>query len=109
MIKRKATKEVSIGAVKIGGDNPIAVQSMTKTLTSDIDATVRQIKSLESAGCGIIRLAVKDISDARALKAIKKEVSIPVVADIHFDHKLALLALESGASREVSCLRRQGG
>lgn len=99
MIKRKATKEVSIGAVKIGGDNPIAVQSMTKTLTSDIDATVRQIKSLESAGCGIIRLAVKDISDARALKAIKKEVSIPVVADIHFDHKLALLALESGADK----------
>ncbi len=99
MIKRKPTKEVSIGAVKIGGDNPIAVQSMTKTLTSDIDATVRQIKSLESAGCGIIRLAVKDASDARALKAIKKEVSIPVVADIHFDHKLALLALESGADK----------
>ncbi len=98
-IIRIKTKTVKIGNVVIGGDNPVAVQSMTKTLTSNVKATIEQIKALESAGCQIIRCAVKDQSDARSLKEIKKGISIPLIADIHFDHKLALIALESGIDK----------
>ncbi len=88
-----------VGNVPVGGDSPISVQSMTKTRTSDIDATVKQIKSLEMAGCHIIRCAVKDEQDAFALKKIKEQISIPLVADIHFDHKLALIALDAGIDK----------
>jgi len=98
MIKRNKTKEISIGKIKIGGKNPIAVQSMTKTKTSDIKSTVEQIKKLEEANCKIIRVAVKNEEDAKAIKQIKKEISIPIVADIHFDHKLALLAIKNHIS-----------
>ncbi len=99
MIKRNKTKEISIGKIKIGGKNPIAVQSMTKTKTSDIKSTVEQIKKLEEANCKIIRVAVKNEEDAKAIKQIKKEISIPIVADIHFDHKLALLAIKNGVDK----------
>lgn len=99
MIKRRRTKEINIGGVRIGANNPIAVQSMAKTRTSDIDATVSQIKNLENAGCQIIRVAVKDENDAIALKKIKSSINIPLVADIHFDHKLALKAIASGVDK----------
>lgn len=99
MIPRRKTLQVKAGNVLIGGDAPISVQSMTKTHTSDIKATVAQILKLEQEGCQIIRSAVKDEKDAAALKEIKKAVSIPLVADIHFDHKLALMALEAGVDK----------
>ncbi|MFO8015964.1 MAG: flavodoxin-dependent (E)-4-hydroxy-3-methylbut-2-enyl-diphosphate synthase [Candidatus Woesearchaeota archaeon] len=87
---RKKTKVVDIGGVKIGGGNKIAVQSMCNTFTQDTDSTIKQIKNLESAGCDIIRLAVPDMDSVNALRNIKCRVRIPVVADIHFDHKLAI-------------------
>ncbi|HTZ19197.1 MAG TPA: flavodoxin-dependent (E)-4-hydroxy-3-methylbut-2-enyl-diphosphate synthase [Dissulfurispiraceae bacterium] len=96
MIKRKATRQIHIGDVAVGGDAPISVQSMTKTDTRNINATVAQIKALEAAGCEIIRLAVVDADAAKALGAIKQQVSIPMIADIHFDWKLALEALRQG-------------
>ena len=99
MITRKKTKEIRIGKVKIGAGNPMAVQSMAKTLTADVSATIAQIKRLEEAGCQIIRVAVKDETDATALKKIKESISIPLVADIHFDHRLALMAIEAGIDK----------
>ncbi|MFA5104449.1 MAG: flavodoxin-dependent (E)-4-hydroxy-3-methylbut-2-enyl-diphosphate synthase [Candidatus Margulisiibacteriota bacterium] len=99
MIIRKKTKEIRIGTVKIGAGNPVSVQSMTKTHTADIAATVTQIKQLEEAGCQIIRVAVKDETDALALRKIKESISIPLVADIHFDHRLALIAIEAGIDK----------
>ena len=98
-IPRKPTKEVKIGNLKIGGNNPIAIQSMTNTRTGDVEATVAQIRRLEAVGCEIIRVAVLDEEDAKALKGIKKRIGIPLVADIHFDYRLALLALESGIDK----------
>jgi len=98
-IARRKSKVIKIGDVAIGGDNPIAIQSMTKTETSDIPKTVSQIKELQAAGCEIVRVAVKDNRDALSLKRIKKEVAIPIVADIHFSWRLALLAIESGADK----------
>lgn len=89
------TRIVSIGKVKIGGDNPIAVQSMTKTRTKDINKTVDQIKRLERVGCEMVRVAVADKEDATALRDIKKASAIPVIADIHFDYRLALRALDA--------------
>ena len=86
----KPTKEIKIGKIKIGSNNPIAIQSMTTTLTSDADATIKQIHELEELGCEIIRVAVPDIESANALKQIKENISIPLVADIHFDYKLAI-------------------
>ena len=86
----KPTKEIKIGKVKIGSNNPIAIQSMTTTLTSDADATIKQIHELEELGCEIIRVAVPDIESANVLKQIKENISIPLVADIHFDYKLAI-------------------
>ena len=83
--------------VPVGGGNPISVQSMTKTDTRDIKATVKQIKALEKAGCEIIRLAVPDMDAAKALGRIKKSVSIPMIADIHFDWRLALEAIKQGS------------
>lgn len=94
--KRKPTGKLMLGGVAIGGGAPIAVQSMTKTDTRDVAATVRQIRSLERAGCEIIRLALPDMEAARALGAIKGKVKIPMVADIHFDWRLALEALRQG-------------
>ncbi|MFH1877821.1 MAG: flavodoxin-dependent (E)-4-hydroxy-3-methylbut-2-enyl-diphosphate synthase [Candidatus Omnitrophota bacterium] len=99
MIERGKTRMVSVGNVRIGAGYPVSIQSMTKTVTSDIRNTVLQIKELESAGCEIVRLAVKDLNDAKAISEIKKEVSIPLVADIHFDYRLAVKAVENGADK----------
>ncbi len=98
-MKRNHTKIVSIGRVRIGGSNPVAVQSMTKTHTYDIKATVKQIRELQDAGCQIIRCAVPEEKDALAIRQIKKHISIPLVADIHFNYRLALIAIESGADK----------
>ena len=95
----KNTRTVNIGGVQIGGPNPVAVQSMTKTDTTDISATVEQINSLEACGCDIVRLAVKDTEAAKALREIKKEVNVPIVADIHFDHRVACESIRSGADK----------
>ena len=105
MIKRRVTKGLYVGDVKIGGDAPVSVQSMTKTDTRDVAATVRQIRELEEAGCEIIRSAVPDMEAAEALADIKRQIRIPLVADIHFHYQLALKALESG----VDCLRLNPG
>lgn len=99
MKKLKPTQTVKIGNLKIGGGNPIAVQSMCDTDTRDTKKTVRQIRKLEAVGCEIVRLAVVDEEAAWALKKIKKQVSIPLVADIHFDYKLAVLAVAAGADK----------
>jgi (E)-4-hydroxy-3-methylbut-2-enyl-diphosphate synthase len=88
-----------VGPVKIGGGAPISIQSMTKVPTSEVKAAVLQVKALESAGCEIIRVAVKTASDAKAIKEIKKKIKIPIVADIHFDHRLALLSIKAGADK----------
>ena len=90
MIKRKKTKQIFVGSVPIGGNAPIAVQSMCNTPTWDVKKTVNQIKELEAAGCEIIRVAVPDKKSADALKEIKQNISIPLIADIHFDYRLAL-------------------
>ncbi|VAX27114.1 (E)-4-hydroxy-3-methylbut-2-enyl-diphosphate synthase (flavodoxin) [hydrothermal vent metagenome] len=98
MIKRRKTRKIFVGQVPVGGDAPISVQSMTKTDTRDIKATARQIRGLERAGCEIIRLAVPDIEAARAIGGIKRQVSIPVIADIHFDWRLALESINQGVN-----------
>lgn len=98
-MKRMNTREVSIGNVRIGGKNPIAIQSMTNTRTEDVKATVKQIQRLSEAGCEIVRCTVPTPEAALALKKIKRQVSIPVVADIHFDYKLAIAAIENGADK----------
>jgi (E)-4-hydroxy-3-methylbut-2-enyl-diphosphate synthase len=95
--KRRISKQLHIGKVKIGGGAPIAVQSMTKTDTRDTRATKGQIKKLQECGCEIVRVAIPDQEAATALARIKKSVTIPVVADIHFDYRLALAALNAGA------------
>ena len=96
---RNQTKEVRIGDVVIGGDHPIAIQSMTNTRTEDVEATVEQILRLEKAGCEIIRCAVPTMEAAEALREIKKQIHIPLVADIHFDYRLAIAAMENGADK----------
>ncbi|MCR5584382.1 MAG: flavodoxin-dependent (E)-4-hydroxy-3-methylbut-2-enyl-diphosphate synthase [Lachnospiraceae bacterium] len=93
------TDEVKIGNVTIGGNNPIAIQSMTNTKTEDVAATVAQIKELEKAGCEIVRSAVPTKEAALAFSEIKKQISIPLVADIHFDYRLAIMAMENGADK----------
>ncbi|MBM3948606.1 MAG: flavodoxin-dependent (E)-4-hydroxy-3-methylbut-2-enyl-diphosphate synthase [SAR202 cluster bacterium] len=105
MIKRRVSKALHVGKVKVGGDAPVSVQSMTKTDTRNVAATVAQIKALEEAGCEVIRCAVPDIEAAKALKDIKRQARIPVIADIHFHYQLALEALNSG----VDCLRLNPG
>ncbi|MBL7179560.1 MAG: flavodoxin-dependent (E)-4-hydroxy-3-methylbut-2-enyl-diphosphate synthase [Pseudomonadota bacterium] len=97
IIKRKNTLQIKVGKVKIGGMAPIAVQSMTKTFTQDVPATVSQIKRLEKAGCEIVRVAVPDKEAAAAISAIKEKISIPLIADIHFDFRLAIAAAKAGA------------
>ncbi len=97
MNPRRVSKAINIGGVTIGGDAPVVVQSMTKTNTQDIMSTIAQIKELEDYGCQIVRVAVPDAESAQTIKAIKQGVSLPIVADIHFDYRLALMALEAGA------------
>lgn len=99
MAERKSTREVRIGDVVIGGNHPIAIQSMTNTKTQDVEATVAQILQLERAGCQIIRSTVPDMEAAKALQEIKKQIHIPLVADIHFDYRLAIAAMENGADK----------
>jgi len=96
MNPRRVSKPVQIGTVTVGGDAPIVVQSMTKTDTRDVMSTTRQIKELEDCGCELVRIAVPDAEAAQALSAIKRGVSLPIIADIHFDYRLALMALEAG-------------
>ena len=98
MFERKKTRQIHIGSVAIGGGAPISVQSMTNTKTTDTEATVQQIKALTAAGCDIVRLAVPDMAAAENLGNIIKEVKVPLVADIHFDYKLALEAIRQGIS-----------
>lgn len=96
---REKTKEIQIGNVTIGGGNKVAIQSMTNTKTEDVEATVAQILALEKAGCEIIRCAVPTMEAAQALRSIKKQIHIPLVADIHFDYRLAIAAIENGADK----------
>lgn len=96
---REKTKVISIGNVKIGGDYPIAIQSMTNTKTEDVEATVAQIHRLEKAGCEIVRCTVPTLEAAKAIAEIKKQISIPLVADIHFDYRMAIAAMENGADK----------
>ena len=99
MLAREKTRVVSIGNVKIGGENPIAIQSMCNTKTEDVAATVAQIHRLEKAGCQIIRCTVPTHEAALAIREIKKQISIPLVADIHFDYRMAIEAMENGADK----------
>lgn len=96
---RKETKKIAIGNIAIGGGSPVAIQSMTNTKTEDVAATVEQIKALTGAGCEIVRCAVPTMEAAKAIKEIKKQISIPLVADIHFDYKLAIAAMENGVDK----------
>ena len=96
-IKRKKTRQITVGKVKIGGSAPIAVQSMTNTPTQDVAATVAQIVRLQEAGCEIVRVAVPDPEAAAAISAIKRQIDIPLIADIHFNHRLAIAAAKAGA------------
>ncbi|MBP3781313.1 MAG: flavodoxin-dependent (E)-4-hydroxy-3-methylbut-2-enyl-diphosphate synthase, partial [Selenomonas sp.] len=105
MFERKITRQIHIGKVAIGGGAPISVQSMCNTRTTDTAATVAQIKALQNAGCDIVRVAVPDMEAAKNLGSIIKEINIPLVADIHFDYKLALEAIEQG----ISALRLNPG
>lgn len=95
-MERKNTRVIKVGNRLIGGNNPITVQSMTNTLTKDIDSTIKQIKRLEEAGCDIIRVAISDMEDARSIDYISKAVDIPIIGDIQYDYKLALAAIEYG-------------
>ena len=96
-IKRKNTRQIKVGNVKVGGNAPVVVQSMTNTFTQDVPATVSQIQHLEMAGCEIVRMAVPDQEAAEAISSIKEKVSIPIIADIHFDYRLAISAARAGA------------
>jgi (E)-4-hydroxy-3-methylbut-2-enyl-diphosphate synthase len=104
MIKRYPTKKIYVGSVAVGGDAPISVQSMTYSRTADVEATVEQINRLHFAGADIVRVAVPDYEDAYALKEIREQTSLPLVADIHFNYRLALIAAES-----VDCIRINPG
>ena len=104
-IKRRKTKEINVGKVKVGGNNPISVQSMTNTLTTDVKATINQINDIHSEGADIVRVSCPDEASTKALKEIIKHVDIPIVADIHFHFKRAIEAAENGAS----CLRINPG
>ena len=99
MTERKPTKEIKIGNISIGGSNKIAIQSMTNTKTSDIPSTVKQINNLEKSGCDIVRIAIPDMESAKSIAQIKKEITIPLVADIHFDYELALESISQGIDK----------
>ena len=98
-MNRENTRSIMVGNVQIGGQNKVIIQSMCNTKTKDVEATVKQTLELEKAGCEIIRVACLDIEDAKAIKEIKKQIHIPIVADIHFDYKIALQAIESGVDK----------
>ncbi len=104
-INRKKTKVINVGKVKVGGKNPISVQSMTNTLTKDIKSTIKQIQQIANEGADIVRVSCPDEESAKALKEITKHADIPIVADIHFHYKRAIEAAESGAA----CLRNNTG
>ncbi len=104
-IKRKKTKVITVGKVNVGGDNPISVQSMTNTLTTDVIATIKQINEIHTEGADLVRVSCPDESSSKALKEIVKHVDIPIIADIHFHYKRAIEAAENGAS----CLRINPG
>ena len=104
-IKRKKTKVIKVGNIKIGGDNPISVQSMTNTLTTNVKDTINQINQIQNEGADLVRVSCPDESSSKALKEIVKHVDLPVIADIHFHHKRAIEAAENGAS----CLRINPG
>lgn len=99
MIKRRKTRQVKVGGIKIGGGAPISIQSMAKIETSNIKEVVPQIKRLEDCGCEIVRVAVKNPNDASAIKDIKRKIGIPIVSDIHFDYRLALESIKNGADK----------
>lgn len=99
MVNRRKSRQVQVGKIAIGGNAPIAIQSMTNTVTSDVRATVAQIKRLEAEGCEIVRVAVKTLDDAAAIRRIRGFVKIPIVSDIHFDYRLALASIKSGADK----------
>ncbi len=98
-IKRRKTRTIRVGKVLIGGSHPVAIQSMVKVRTADINAVLSQIEAIQSSGCEIVRLAVKDARDSSALKEIKKRSPLPIVADIHFDWRLAMQAIENGVDK----------
>ena len=98
-MERRKTRQIQLGNVKIGGGAPVAVQSMTNTHTDDAAATLAQINRLAEAGCDIVRCAVPDMAAAEGLKEIVKKSPIPVIADIHFDYKMAIAAIENGADK----------
>lgn len=98
-MERTQTKKIMVGNVQIGGQNKVSIQSMCNTKTKDVKATVEQILELEKAGCEIIRVACLDLEDAKAIKEIKKQIHIPIVADIHFDYKIALEAIKAGVDK----------
>lgn len=98
-MQKKQTKKIKIGNIFIGGDSPVTIQSMTNTDTCDVEKTVKQIHELENAGCEIIRVAVPDMEAAEAIKKIKNQIHIPLVADIHFDYRLALKSMENGVDK----------
>ncbi len=98
-MKRTDTRKIMVGNVQIGGQDKVVIQSMCNTKTKDVEATVKQILDLEKAGCEIIRVACLDIEDAKSIKQIKEKIHIPIVADIHFDYKIALEAIESGVDK----------
>ena len=104
-IKRRKTKTISLGNVKVGGDNPISVQSMTNTLTTDVKATIKQINEIQNEGADLVRVSCPDEASSKALKEIVRNVNVPIIADIHFHYKRAIEAAESGAS----CLRINPG
>lgn len=99
MIKRNNTRKIMVGNVQIGGQNKVVIQSMCNTKTKDVDATIEQILALENAGCEIIRVACLDKEDAKAIAKIKEKIHIPIVADIHFDYRIALEAIEAGVDK----------
>ena len=105
MFSRRRTRSVQLGSIAIGGDNPVSVQSMTTTKTSDVTATVAQIAALQTAGCEIVRLAIPDMAAAMAVSSIKEASTVPLVADIHFDYRLALEVI----SRGIDALRLNPG
>ena len=99
MYKRTETRPIKVGNVQIGGQNKVIIQSMTNTKTKDVVSTVKQILELEKAGCEIIRVACLDMEDAKAIKDIKEQIHIPIVADIHFDYRIAICAIEAGVDK----------
>ena len=100
MIKRKKTKTVKVGNIGIGGENPVRIQSMTSTRTSNIDATEKQIQELLDAGCELIRISIPDLKSLNAFETIRKDfLDVPLIADIHFNHRLAILSMEKGADK----------